>query len=150
MLKPIKSNNSPGHSHNGHTSVVGLSFDSCPGNISKEDNKMNKSMKKKIHKIINDFVKEWNNDLKELVLKNPELEEMKPETRESLGILIVYGDNGFTIDGDFYSQVKEYQEDGIGPYNFLYKLWVNIETCADSFGFYLENYGYGEYRLEAK
>ena len=40
MLKPIKSNNSPGHSHNGHTSVVGLSFDSCPGNISKEDNKM--------------------------------------------------------------------------------------------------------------
>jgi len=37
MLKPIKSNNSPGHSHNGHTSVVGLSFDSCPGNISKED-----------------------------------------------------------------------------------------------------------------
>jgi len=40
MLKSIKSNNSPGHLHNGHSSVVGLSFDSCPGNISKEDNKM--------------------------------------------------------------------------------------------------------------
>ena len=37
MLKPIKSNNSPGNSHKGHSSVVGLSFDSCPGNISKED-----------------------------------------------------------------------------------------------------------------
>ena len=46
MLKPIKSNNSPGHSHNGHTSVVGLSFDSCPGNISKEDNKMKHKIKK--------------------------------------------------------------------------------------------------------
>lgn len=42
MLKSIKSNNSPGHLHNGHSSVVGLSFDSCPGNISKEGNKMNK------------------------------------------------------------------------------------------------------------
>jgi len=40
MLKSIKSNNSPGHLHNGHSSVVGLSFDSCPGNISKEDNNM--------------------------------------------------------------------------------------------------------------
>ena len=40
MLKSINSNNSPGHLHNGHSSVVGLSFDSCPGNISKEDNKM--------------------------------------------------------------------------------------------------------------
>ncbi len=40
MLKSIKSNNSPGHLHNGHSSVVGLSFDSCPGNISKEGNKM--------------------------------------------------------------------------------------------------------------
>ena len=46
MLKPIKSNNSPGHSHNGHSSVVGLSFDSCPGIISKEDNKMKHKIKK--------------------------------------------------------------------------------------------------------
>ena len=32
MLKPIKSNNSPGHTHNGLRSVVGLSTNLCPGN----------------------------------------------------------------------------------------------------------------------
>lgn len=110
---------------------------------------MKKSMKKKIRKIVNNYVDEWNNDIKELALKHPEFEDREKETKESLGILISYNDNGFTIDGDFYSQVKEYQEDGISSYNFLYKLWLNIETCVDSFGFYLENYGYGEYRLES-
>ena len=51
MLKSIKSNNSPGHLHNGHSSVVGLSFDSCPGNISKEDNKMKIKMNKLVDMI---------------------------------------------------------------------------------------------------
>ena len=40
MLKPIQSNISPGHSHNGHSSVVGLSVDSCPGIILKRNNKV--------------------------------------------------------------------------------------------------------------
>ena len=42
MLKSIKSNNSPGHSHNRLPSVVDLSIDSCPGIILKRNNKMNK------------------------------------------------------------------------------------------------------------
>ena len=42
MLKPIKSNNSPGHTHNGLTSVVGLSTNLCPGNNLLKSNKMNK------------------------------------------------------------------------------------------------------------
>jgi len=42
MLKPIKSNNSPGHTHNGLTSVVGLSTNFCPGNNLTKSNKMNK------------------------------------------------------------------------------------------------------------
>ena len=41
MLKSIKSNNSPGHSHNRLPSVVDLSIDSCPGIILKRNNKMN-------------------------------------------------------------------------------------------------------------
>ena len=40
MLKPIKSNNSPGHTHNGLTSVVGLSTNFCPGNNLTKSNKM--------------------------------------------------------------------------------------------------------------
>mgnify|MGYP003135108481 FL=1 len=40
MLKPIKSNNSPGHTHNGLTSVVGLSTNFCPGNHLTKSNKM--------------------------------------------------------------------------------------------------------------
>ena len=40
MLRSIKSNNSPGHSHNRLPSVVDLSTDSCPGIILKRNNKM--------------------------------------------------------------------------------------------------------------
>ena len=42
MLRSIKSNNSPGHSHNRLMSVVDLSTDSCPGIILKRNNKMKK------------------------------------------------------------------------------------------------------------
>jgi len=149
MLKSIQSNNSPGHSHNRLPSVVDLSVDSCPGIILKRNNKMKKSLKN-IDKIINNFVDEWNKHGIDLHKEHGDLYHHTDETKESLGISIIYGDNGFTIDGDFYSQVREYEEDGIGPSNYLYKLWVQIEDCADSFGCYLENYGYGEYRLEAK
>ena len=110
---------------------------------------MKKSLKN-IDKIINDFINNWNKHGIDLHKEHGDLYSHTDETKESLGILIVYGDSGFTIDGDFYSQVKEYQEDGIGINNYLYKLWVQIEECADSFGYYLENYGFGEYRLEAK
>ena len=44
MLKSIKSNNSPGHSHNRLPSVVDLSVDSCPGFILKRNNKMNNTI----------------------------------------------------------------------------------------------------------
>jgi|TARA_R110000824_G_scaffold195650_4_gene378513 hypothetical protein len=40
MLKSIQSNNSPGHTHNGQTSVVDLSTDFCPGNHLTKSNKM--------------------------------------------------------------------------------------------------------------
>ena len=46
MLKSIKSNNSPGHSHNRLPSVVDLSIDSCPGIILKRNNKMNEHEEK--------------------------------------------------------------------------------------------------------
>mgnify|MGYP003129768830 CR=1 FL=1 len=114
----------------------------------KENPKMKKSIQKKINKIVNNYVDEWNNHIQQLALKHPEFEEWEKETKESLGILISYSDNGFTIDGDFYSHVREYQEDGMSSSNFLYELWVNIENCVDSLGFYLENYGYGEYRYD--
>lgn len=42
MLKSIQSNNSPGHTHNGQTSVVDLSTDFCPGNHLTKSNKMEK------------------------------------------------------------------------------------------------------------
>jgi len=40
MLKSIQSNTSPGHSHNGLPSVIGLSTYLCPGIILKRNNKM--------------------------------------------------------------------------------------------------------------
>ena len=40
MLKSIQSNNSPGHTHNGQTSVVDLSTDFCPGNHLTKSSKM--------------------------------------------------------------------------------------------------------------
>tara|TARA_B100000579_G_C22198048_1_gene561611 strand:- start:141 stop:449 length:309 start_codon:yes stop_codon:yes gene_type:complete len=40
MLKSIQLNNSPGHTHNGQTSVVDLSTDFCPGNHLRKSNKM--------------------------------------------------------------------------------------------------------------
>ena len=40
MLKSIQSNNSPGHTHNGQTSVIDLSTDFCPGNNLTKSNKM--------------------------------------------------------------------------------------------------------------
>ena len=46
MLKSIKSNNSPGHSHNRRLSVVDLSTDFCPGIILKRNNKMNEEIPK--------------------------------------------------------------------------------------------------------
>ena len=152
MLKSIKSNYLPARPYNRHTSVVDLSTDFSAGNILKRNNKMSKSLKN-IDKIINDFINNFNKHEIDYLKKHGDLYSdigSTDDTRESLGILIVYGDDGFTIDGDFYSQVKEYQEDGSGINNYLYKLWVQIEECVDSFGYYLEEYGFGEYKLEAK
>ena len=46
MLKSIQSNNSPGHTHNGQTSVVDLSTDFCPGNHLTKSNKMRNILSK--------------------------------------------------------------------------------------------------------
>ena len=107
---------------------------------------MNKStVMKAIKDTINDYVNKWNEHGRELFIEHGL--ESETETAESLGILIRYSNKSIFIDGDFLDQVREYEEDGNGEGNYLYKLWLQINSCVEGLGFYLECYGCGQYDL---
>ena len=107
---------------------------------------MNKStVMKAINNTINNYVNDWNKYGHELFVEHGI--EFEIETAKTLGILIRCTKESIFLDGDFLAQVREYEEDGNSESNYLYKLWIQINSCVEVLGFYLEYYGYGQYDL---
>jgi len=125
--------------------LPGQSVSSASVSVNKELKMKKSTVMEAIKGTINDYVNKWNDQSNELFIEHGI--EFETETAKSLGILIRYSNKSIFIDGDFLAQVREYEEDGNSEFNYLYKLWLQINSCVEDLGFYLEYYGYGQYDL---